>query len=134
MEGEHLDESGSTKTCPACKTRNRPTGRDYRCKNPDCGFACHRDAVGAINILQKAIHGAYVPIGPDTTIRVTYLRAVERWSKDQRNAHQKVQRRKARALSSAQNRASSGEIPACEQRKAQSSTSPSGPDQLVAVA
>ena len=134
LEGEHLDEAGSTKTCPACGARNRPAGRDYRCKNPDCGFACHRDAVGAINILQKAIHGTYVPIGPDTTIRVTYLRAVERWSFDQRNAHRKVQCRKARALSSAQNRASSGEIPSSEQRQAQSSTSPSGPDQLVAVA
>ena len=134
MEGEHLDESNSTKTCPACGARNRPTGRNYRCKNSECGFACHRDAVGAINILQKAIHGAYVPIGPDAKIRVTYLRAAKRWSKGQRKAHRKVQCRKARALSSAKNRASSREISACEQRQTQSSASPSGPDQLVAVA
>ena len=134
LKGEHLNEAGSTKTCPACGARNRPNGRDYRCKNPNCGFICHRDAVGAINILQKALHGTYVPIGPDVTIRVTYLRAVERWSKDQRKAYRKVERRKARALSSAQNRASTGGIPASKQRQAQSSTSPQGPDQLVAVA
>ena len=134
LEGEHLNEAGSTKTCPACGARNRPTGRDYRCKNPNCGFICHRDAVGAINILQKALHGTYVPIGPDVTIRVTYLRAVERWSEDQRKAYRKVERRKARALSSAQNRAPTGEIPASKQTQAQSLTSPLGPDSLVAVA
>ncbi len=138
LEGEHLDEAGSTKTCPACGARNRPTGRDYRCVNPVCGFTCHRDAVGAINILQKTLYGTYVPIGPDVKIRVSYLRAVERWSKDQREAHRKVERRKverrkARALSSARNRASSGEVPACEQRQAQSSTGPSGSDQWVAL-
>ena len=132
LKGEHLNEAGSTKTCPACGARNRPTGRDYRCKA--CGFACHRDAVGAINILQKAIHGTYVPIGPDVNIRVTYLRAVERWSEDQRKAYRKVERRKARALSSAQNRASTGGIPASKQTQAQSLTSPLGPDSLVAVA
>ena len=134
MQGEHLNESTSTKTCPACGARNRPSGRDYRCVNPECGFTCHRDAVGAINILQKAIHGTYVSIGPDIKIRVTYLRAVERWSEGQRKAHRKVQRRKARALSSAQNRASSREISVCEQRQTQSSAGPSGTDQLVAVA
>ena len=134
LKGEHLNESGSTKTCPACLTRNRPNGRNYRCVNPECGFSCHRDAIGAINILQKAIHGNYVPIGPDVKIRVTYLRAVKRWSPDQREAHQMVQRRKARVPSSAQNRASSIEIPACKQKQAQSSTSPLGLDQLVTVA
>ncbi|WP_143711882.1 zinc ribbon domain-containing protein [Acidimicrobium ferrooxidans] len=134
LKGEHVDEAASTKTCPACGARNRPSGRDYRCANADCGFAYHRDAVGAINILQKAIHGTYVPIGPDVTIHVTYLRAVERWSPRQSEAHRKVQYRRARALSSARNRASSGAVPTCEQRQAQSSTSFSGPDQLVAVA
>ena len=140
IEGEHLDESGSTKTCPACGARNRPTGRYYRCANPNCGFVCHRDAVGAINILQKAIHGSYVPIGSDVKIRVTYLRAVKRWSKDQREVYRKVQCRKARALSSAQNRALVGEISSSKQKQAQSSTSSpelgSSPelDQLVTVA
>ncbi len=30
LEDEHLDESSSTKTCPACGARNRPSGRDYK--------------------------------------------------------------------------------------------------------
>lgn len=106
---EHLDESYSSQTCPACLTRNRPSGRRYRCR--DCGFTCHRDAVGAINILMRAIHGCYTRIDPNTQIRVTYLRAVCRWSPDQQKAHRKVQRRKARARSNAQNRAADG-IPA----------------------
>ena len=98
LKGEHVPEDYSTKTCPACLTPNRPSGRYYRCKNPDCGFTCHRDAVGAMNILPKAIYGEYVTIGPDTTIRVTYLRAVKRWSPDQRKAHRKVQCRKCSAV------------------------------------
>ena len=134
LKGEHLDESGSTKTCPVCGARNRPSGRDYRCKNPDCGFRCHRDAVGAINILQMAVYGTYVPIGPDVTIRVTYLRAVERWSDDQRKAHRKVQSRKARALSSAQNRALVVETQPSKPTLANPSTSSKEPDPLVVVA
>ena len=139
IEGEHLDESGSTKTCPACGARNRPNGRYYRCTNQDCGFVCHRDAVGAINTLQKAIHGSYVPIGSDVKIRVTYLRAVKRWSPDQSKAHHMVQCRRAnhvaaRALSSAQNRALVGEISSSKQKQAQSSTSSPELDQLVTVA
>jgi putative transposase len=135
LVAEHLDESGSTKTCPMCGKHNRPRGRDYRCSNPECGFTCHRDAVGAINILQRAIHGEYVPIGPDAVIRVTYLRAVARWSQDQRKAHRKVQAAKARALSSAQNRASSGAVTG-EQAgsEAKSSTGSNEPGQLAAVA
>ena len=136
LDLEHLNESSSSKTCPKCLTRNRPSGRHYRCKNPACGFTCHRDAVGSINILQKAIHGTYVPIGTDTEICVTYLRATERWSLDQRNAHRKVQSRKARALSSAQNRARWEETPACEPKLANSSTGPdsSVPGPLATVA
>ena len=69
----HIDEAYSSKTCPACLTRNRPTGRHYRCH--DCGFTCHRDAVGAINILMRSIHGVYTRIDPGAVIRVIYLRA-----------------------------------------------------------
>ncbi len=136
LDLDFLNESGSTKTCPACLTRNRPSGRYYRCKNPICGFNCHRDAVGAINILQKALCGEYTPIGPDIKVRVTYLRAVERWSLDQREAHRKVQCRKARALSSAQNRALSEATQISKPKLANSSTSTdsSAPDQLVVVA
>ncbi len=134
VEVEHLNESYSSQTCPACLTRNRPSGRYYRCKNPDCGFTCHRDAVGAVNILQKAIYGEYIPIGPDTTIRVTYLRAVERWSLDQRKAHRKVQCQKARALSSAQNRALSDVTQISKPILANSFTNSLESDPLVVVA
>lgn len=70
---EHINEAYSSKTCPACLFINRPAGRQYRCHV--CQFACHRDAVGAINILMRTLHGAYTRIDLDTTIRVTYLRA-----------------------------------------------------------
>jgi len=132
LEILHINESGSTKTCPKCLTSNRPKGRHYRCQG--CGFTCHRDAVGGINILQKAIHGEYIPIGPDTEIRVTYLRAVERWSLDQRQAHRLVQRRKARALSSAPNRALPQATAASKCVQANPSTSASAPGPLAAVA
>ncbi len=134
LKGEHVPEDYSTKTCPACLTPNRPSGRYYRCKNPDCGFTCHRDAVGAVNILQKAIYGEYIPIGPDTKVRVTYLRAVERWSADQRKAHRKVQCQKARALSSAQNRALSDVIQISKPKLANSFTNSLESDPLVVVA
>ncbi len=74
---DHLDEARSTTTCPQCLQHNRPQGRQYRCQW--CGFVGHRDAVGAINILQKALYGQYTAIGADTVIRITYRRAVKRW-------------------------------------------------------
>jgi putative transposase len=69
----YTNEAYSSKTCPACLTRNVPTGRQYQCH--DCGFTCHRDAVGAINILMRATHGTYRRIDPDAIIRVIHLRA-----------------------------------------------------------
>ena len=87
-----------------------------------------------MNILQKAIYGEYIPIGPDTKVRVTYLRAVERWSADQRKAHRKVQCQKARALSSAQNRALSDVIQISKPKLANSFTNSLESDPLVVVA
>jgi IS605 OrfB family transposase len=72
---EYVNEAYSSKTCPACLTRNRPSGRNYRCKN--CNLSCHRDAVGAINIYQKVVFGAYTKIAPGTNIRVIYRRPVK---------------------------------------------------------
>lgn len=69
----HINEAYSSKTCPACLSRNRPSGRNYRCQS--CGFTAHRDAVGAINILMRATHGEYRRIDPNAIVRVTYLRA-----------------------------------------------------------
>ena len=73
VDVSHINEAYSSKTCPACLTRNRPSGRNYQCRG--CGFACHRDAVGAINILMRSLYGEYRRIDPDTSIRVIYLRA-----------------------------------------------------------
>ena len=69
LEIEYLSEAGSTKTWPKCLTRNGPSGRDYRCRNPECGFVCHRDAVGGINL-------AY-PVCCQSCYRVSPLAAVE---------------------------------------------------------
>jgi putative transposase len=44
------EESYTSKTCPACGSRKKPTGREYKCR---CGFVGHRDLVGATNILRK---------------------------------------------------------------------------------
>ncbi|WP_082058591.1 zinc ribbon domain-containing protein [Acidithrix ferrooxidans] len=136
LEIQPLNESYSSQTCPACLRRKRPSGRHYRCESPICGFSCHRDALGAINILQKAIYAECSPIGLDTTILVTYLRAEKHWSLNQRKTHQKVQCPKARARSSAQNRALSEISQTSKPKLANSSTSTNSlvPDQSVAVA
>lgn len=43
------NEAYTTQTCPQCGERHKPKGRNYAC--PSCGFSCHRDVVGQINIL-----------------------------------------------------------------------------------
>jgi putative transposase len=48
-----VDERYTTRTCPACGRRYKPSGRMYRCRNPRCRFVFHRDGVGAVNIRQK---------------------------------------------------------------------------------
>lgn len=73
VELGRVAEHHSSKTCPACLTRHRPWGRNYRCGY--CGFALHRDAVGAINILMRAKHGEYRPIDRDAKITILYRRA-----------------------------------------------------------
>ncbi len=62
-------------------------------------------------------------IGSDAEIRVTYLRAVKRWSLDQRKEHRMAQCRKAIALSSAYNHASARETLSSKPKLAASSTS-----------
>jgi len=47
-----VDERYSTtRTCPACGHRYKPSGRMYRCRNLQCRFLYHyhRDGVGSIN-------------------------------------------------------------------------------------
>lgn len=81
LEVQHIDEARSSKTCPACLTRNRVNGRGYHCHA--CGFTCNRDAVGALNILMKALHGDYTPIDMNKPIHVKYLRATPLYGKRQ---------------------------------------------------
>ena len=42
----------TSQKCPACKKRNKSTGRKYKCS---CGFVGHRDIVGATNILSAPV-------------------------------------------------------------------------------
>ena len=45
-----IGEQYTSQTCPSCGQRHKPSNRDYKCT---CGFAYHRDGVGAINIRKK---------------------------------------------------------------------------------
>jgi putative transposase len=56
METDLQAEGYTSQTCPACKDRHKPTGREYLC---GCGFGYHRDGVGSWNIRQK-----YLGSGP----------------------------------------------------------------------
>jgi len=66
---ERVDEAYTSQTCPQCGQRAKPKGRNYIC--PACGFAAHRDAVGAVNILSRHKYGAVGRIMPpaDTKYR-----------------------------------------------------------------
>ncbi|MFE5406137.1 zinc ribbon domain-containing protein [Streptomyces sp. NPDC056580] len=84
---EHINEAHSSQTCPECNTRTKVRGREYICKNTRCGFRCHRDAVGGVNILTLADNdGTYVP-DPDLRVEVTYRRSQTSWSPLQRSLH-----------------------------------------------
>ena len=54
------NEAYTSQTCPACGERQKPRNRNYRCKS--CGFAYHRDGVGAINIRKKYLGQIAVPV------------------------------------------------------------------------
>ena len=59
---ELVDEHHTSQTCPKCGARHKPRGRLYRC--PACGFAAHRDVVGAANILSRRQFGEVGRIVP----------------------------------------------------------------------
>ena len=44
---KYVDPAYTSQTCPVCGVRNHANDRDYLCA---CGYHCHRDIVGAINI------------------------------------------------------------------------------------
>ena len=54
-----VSEKYTSQTCPACGQRHKPSHRNYKCK---CGFAYHRDGVGAINIRKKYQGRLNVPV------------------------------------------------------------------------
>jgi len=54
-----VSEAYTSKTCPRCGIINRPKNRNYFCGS--CGLSCHRDVVGAYNILTVYQYGALVP-------------------------------------------------------------------------
>jgi len=54
-----VSEAYTSRTCPRCGTINRPKHRNYSCSN--CKLQCHRDIVGAYNILTMYRYDALVP-------------------------------------------------------------------------
>ena len=51
MTVERASEAYTSQTCPSCRSKRKPGGREYVCR--DCGFEGHRDLVGAANIRRK---------------------------------------------------------------------------------
>lgn len=51
MNVELVSEAYTSQTCPKCKHRKKPNGRNYNCS--ECGFEAHRDQIGAANIRGK---------------------------------------------------------------------------------
>ncbi|AHM56225.1 transposase, IS605 OrfB family [Peptoclostridium acidaminophilum DSM 3953] len=49
---EYVDPRYTSQTCPACNTRNHAIDRKYKCS---CGFATHRDILGARNIISAPV-------------------------------------------------------------------------------
>lgn len=63
------EERGTSSTCPLCGHQQRPKGRNWHCRQ--CGFAGHRDVVGAVNMHGK---GFGVPVQFPSLRDTTYLR------------------------------------------------------------
>ncbi len=43
-------ERGTSSQCPVCGRKQKPKGREWVCRNPQCGFHGHRDVVGSVNM------------------------------------------------------------------------------------
>jgi putative transposase len=70
IQVELIDEHHTSKTCPRCGRRHKPRGRVVRC--PVCGLVAHRDAVGAVNILSRKVHGELAKMVPPPLQATTY--------------------------------------------------------------
>ena len=69
-----ISEAYTSQTCPHCGHLNKMAGRIYRCRA--CGYRAHRDGVGAVNILNKGMHGEIRPGELYVPPRITYRRPV----------------------------------------------------------
>lgn len=67
MRTELVDEAYSSQTCPPCGERHQPAGRVFRC--PACGFVHARDAVGAVNLLSRHVHGDVGQVKPPPEVK-----------------------------------------------------------------
>lgn len=80
MMVEMIDESYTSGTCPSCGVFRKQTKRIFTCQ---CGAEGHRDAVGAINIMNKGINGKLtkgrvLPLWKDITYRRVVLHPVKK--------------------------------------------------------
>lgn len=50
IDVQYVDPAYTSQRCPVCGNKHKARGRRYVCK--DCGYVCHRDRVGSINILR----------------------------------------------------------------------------------
>ena len=69
-----ISEAYTSQTCPHCGHLTKVAGRTYRCRA--CGYRAHRDGVGAVNILNKGMHGEIRPGELLVPLRITYRRPV----------------------------------------------------------
>ena len=73
-----MNEAYSSQTCPRCGHRHKPKGRNFVC--PACGFRCHRDIVGSVNILSRHTMGDVGRLMPpaETKYRHPFVRTGKR--------------------------------------------------------
>ena len=69
-----ISEAYTSQTCPHCGHLTKVAGRTYHCRA--CGYRAHRDGVGAVNILNKGMHGEIRPGEILVPPRITYRRPV----------------------------------------------------------
>jgi len=69
-----ISEAYTSQTCPRCGHLTKVAGRTYRCRA--CGYRAHRDGVGAVNILNKGMHGEIRPGEILVPPQITYRRPV----------------------------------------------------------
>lgn len=66
-----MGEENTSSTCPSCGAKGTFRGRTFHC--PDCGFSCHRDVVGSLNIRSVGLYGE-IRAEQETVPKTTYLR------------------------------------------------------------